>query len=395
MNILVIHEVSYDSKVVYEYQDFAERLAGRGHSVFVIDFDETGECIGPPRSVSRTGVGTVRVFSTPCVNKPILRFLTGRLLYPNFLRDFIREHAISAIWMYSVFVNGEKTIEVAKSEGVPVIFRALDVYHQVRQNPLIKYPLLLGEKFIYKNASHVSVTNLKMANYIRRVSKDCAEPSISVLSHGVDTQFFSPRQRDEEFSRRAGLKNESKVILFLGTLYPFSGLNHLLTAFHRHKSSHPNVKFVLVGDGEQEMLLRTLVTNLNLQDDVYFAGRAPYDEVPRWLSLADVTVTPFEINSITRDIVPIKSLQYLAMGKPLVSAPIPDVMSSIPQEVSGTFYQDISDPESFLQKTMGIAENSTLSRNLGQKAREYVATHFSIDETINKLEALIGSTTTR
>ena len=40
MKIAIIHEVSYLSKPVYEYQDFAERLASLGHEVTVFDFDE-------------------------------------------------------------------------------------------------------------------------------------------------------------------------------------------------------------------------------------------------------------------------------------------------------------------------------------------------------------------
>ena len=40
MKILWCHEVSYLDKPVYEYQDFPERLAARGHKVEVIDFSE-------------------------------------------------------------------------------------------------------------------------------------------------------------------------------------------------------------------------------------------------------------------------------------------------------------------------------------------------------------------
>lgn len=391
MNILVIHEVSYDSKVVYEYQDFAERLAARGHNVFVIDFDETGTHIKPPRKISRTGLGTVEVHSTPCINKPVLRFLTGRLFYPEFLRKFIRSHSISAIWMYSVFINGEKTIEIARAAGIPVVYRALDVYHQVRQNPLIRYPLLRGERYIYSNATHISVTNEKMGDYVRRLTGERKAPVISILNHGVDTDFFTPQQKDAEFSQRARLDSNSKVVLFLGTLYPFSGLDHLLKAFAKCKHLHPDIKFVVVGDGEQRPLLNQLVRELSLDNFVFFAGRAPYSDVPRWVSLADVTVTSFELNTITQDIVPIKSLQYLAMGKALVSAPIPDVMKLMPSKSSGVVYESIDRAEHFLNKALEIAENSLLSQRLGEKAREFVTRHFSVDRTVSRLESLLAS----
>lgn len=391
MNILVIHEVSYEGKVVYEYQDFAERLSARGHRVHVIDFDESGRHFGPQRCVSRTGIGKVELHQTPCLNLPILRLISGKLLFPFFLRRFIREKKIDVIWLYSVFINGEATIRVAQSLRVPVVYRVLDVYHKVRQNRLIQLPLLWGERFIYRNSDRISLTNAKMQVYVESLIGEPLGSRGEIHQHGVDTEFFRPMARDIELASQAGIEPGTQVILFLGTLYSFSGLDHLVREIARRRHDHPRVKLVIVGNGEQEMLLKRLVAELGLDQQVYLAGRQPYSEVPRWLSLADVTVTPFELNDVTRDIVPIKVLQYLAAGKPMVSAPISDVMKLAPTADSGVVYEDIGRPDRFMDATLALLASPSELKQSGEKARAFVLEHFSMELAIRRVEQSLES----
>ena len=390
MNVLVVHEVSYEGKFVYEYQDLAERLAAQGHQVYVIDFDAEGKYRATGKKVSRTGIGHVELHSVPQVDLPVLRLVSARLAYPKFLEKFIREKNISVIWLYSVFINGETTLDVARRLGVPVVYRVLDVYHQLRQNPWIKWPLLMGEKKIYREADHVCVTNEKLGHYVRDLIGPKAQPrELSTLYHGVDTEFFTPKSPDPEFKKQLGLSERDKVILFLGTLYTFSGLSQLFTEFAQVASSHPNLKWVVVGDGDQMPTLKALIREHRLENHVTLVGRRDYLEVPRWISIADVTITPFELNSITLDIVPIKILQYLAAGRPMVCAPIPDVMRLVPSEQSGVIYQDIAEPRTFLERLLELTRDEDLCRTLGEQGRNFVLKEFSIQKRVQTLEALL------
>ena len=78
MKILVIHEVPYLKKPVYEYQDFAERLASLGHQVSVFDFDQTGSGEKRTTRVSKTCLAEVELTNTGFIKLPVLSYLSGR-----------------------------------------------------------------------------------------------------------------------------------------------------------------------------------------------------------------------------------------------------------------------------------------------------------------------------
>lgn len=391
MNVLVVHEVSYAKKVVYEYQEFAERLAARGHRVTVLDFDETGDAAYRERSMSRTGAAAVTVRNTPYVDVPLVKYVSGRLNYRRLLRAAIAEGRVDVAFVYSVFINGSATVRICQRRGIPVVYRVLDAYHKLRQNPWTELPLYWGERFIYRHADVVCLTNEKMRAYVEGVAGIPLGDRCAVLEHGVDTELFRPAARDEELAAAYGIEPADRVALFVGSLYPFAGLDEVLRRMGTLLEACPAAKVVVVGDGPLMPVLRRLVAEGGLERRVVLTGMRPYAEVPRWLSLADVTFNSFQLNDITRDIVPIKMLQYLAAGKPVVSAPIPDVMRLFPERASGIVYRDIADGLGFARTLGELLGDAAQARELGAAGRALILRERSLDHTIDQLERLLAA----
>lgn len=65
---------------------------------------------------------------------------------------------------------------------------------------------------------------------------------------------------------------ENPVIITAGRLNKQKGQWHLIRAFNKVKKSIPNVKLVILGEGELEEDLRKLASELNVKDDVHFLG---------------------------------------------------------------------------------------------------------------------------
>ena len=386
MKILVVHEVSYRKKVVYEYQDFAERLASMGHTVNVIDYDADGDFEYKSFRCSKTGLAEVTVENTPYLNLPFVKYASGRLNYLKLLEQKLERKEVDVVFLYSIFINGTNTIRLCRKYGVPVVYRVLDVYHKIRQNPLMAVPLYFGERFTYKNADTISVTNEKMIPYVTKMAGGRTK-NITVLHHGVDTDFFKPMPRDPEFAKKHGILPEDKVALFLGTTYSFSGLDAVIERFQRLRERCPNAKIVVVGGGEQEARLKQLVETQGLSGSVILTGFRPYDEVPRWISLADLTFNSFYINDITRDIIPIKMLQYMACGKPVVCAPIPDVMRLFPSGESGMIYQSIEDADAFVDLLGNTLRDDVELQKLGTNALSFITRNFAMTQQISRLES--------
>jgi glycosyltransferase involved in cell wall biosynthesis len=73
-----------------------------------------------------------------------------------------------------------------------------------------------------------------------------------------------------------------------------------------------------------------------------YLGARDYDELPDVMAGFDVAMMPFAANEATRSISPTKTLEYLAAGLPVVSTPVPDVVSDY-----GHIVDIASDAESF------------------------------------------------
>lgn len=389
MNVLVVHEVSYADKVVYEYQEYAERLAGRGHNVTVIDFAETSGSARGERAISRTGAGTVTLRSTPYLDVPLVKYVSARRNYRALLRAAIAEGRVDVALVYSIFVNGTETLRQCRAAGIPVVYRVIDAYHKLRQNPWTMLPLYLGERYMYRNADVVCLMNEKLRAYVETVAGRPGGDRFTVVEPGVDTELFRPAPRDEALAAEFGIAPADRTALFVGSLYPFAGVDRVLANFDLLLEACPAAKLLVVGDGPLLPGLRRTVEERGLAARVVLAGRRPFVEVPRWLSLADVAFNSFQLNDVTRDIVPIKMLQYLATGRPVLSAPIADVMRLFPAEQSGALYEEIADGSAFARRLGALLQDDAHRSQLARRARETILRKWSLERTIDDLERVL------
>lgn len=388
MKIIVIHEVSYMDKPVYEYQDFSERLVARGHEVTVIDFCESRQSDLTYRKVSRTGQGYVQLISLPNNGLPILKYLVSRFQFPRLLKRIIGSQGADAVLLYSVFINGTGAISVCRKLGIPVVFRVLDAYHRLRKNRFQSWLLLQGQKYIYRNANSLSVTNEQLGRYVRELVPEGKVAPVRVTDHGVDTDHFSRIEFDAGLAAKLSIAPNDFVCLFLGTTYSFSRLDIFVRYLNDIRKTIPNFKLLILGSGELDEAIRLAAVEAEVTDYVLQPGMISYKDLPSYMSLVKIAICPFEINDITRDIIPIKILQYLAAELPVIATPLPDLCCKIPYEKSGVFYSATDEMENFVEMLVHTAA-SIDTDVVGSSARRYVSEHHSMDRVISELENLL------
>jgi UDP-galactopyranose mutase len=83
----------------------------------------------------------------------------------------------------------------------------------------------------------------------------------------------------------------------------------------------PEWSFVMVGP-----VVKISEDDLPKRPNIHYLGSKTYDELPAYLGGWDVALMPFAMNESTEFISPTKTPEYLAGGKPVVSAPIKDVV---------------------------------------------------------------------
>jgi glycosyltransferase involved in cell wall biosynthesis len=105
----------------------------------------------------------------------------------------------------------------------------------------------------------------------------------------------------------------------MGSFFYFSGLLDALDEFAEVSKSAPQLRFLLIGGGEQNSELRQRVGRLGLSEKVIFTGFVSYEDLPRYLKIADVAVNTLEPTLVANVAFPNKVLQYMAAGLPVAS----------------------------------------------------------------------------
>lgn len=92
-------------------------------------------------------------------------------------------------------------------------------------------------------------------------------------------------------------------------------------------SAKPNWNFIIIGP-----VVKIDPASLPNLQNIYYLGGKTYNELPEYLRSWDVAVIPFLLNESTRFISPTKTPEYLAAGKPVISASIADVVNPYGKE---------------------------------------------------------------
>ncbi|HQS97944.1 MAG: glycosyltransferase, exosortase A system-associated [Novosphingobium sp. 16-62-11] len=151
------------------------------------------------------------------------------------------------------------------------------------------------------------------------IARGYAPEKIAIMPNGVDLEMFGdPLPRDAALADELGL-GEGPVIGFLGSFYPYEGLDDMIAAMPAIVARVPDARLLLVGGGPAEATLREQAAASSAADAIRFVGRVPHHEVDRYYSLVDVVCYPRKAMRLTELVTPLKPLEAMAQGK-LVAA---------------------------------------------------------------------------
>ncbi len=396
MNILFVHEVDWLSKVVFDMHTLAESLALRGHSVYAVDYENTWRRnslfdFGSLRTrtfnnVSRAFEGSSVTLVRPGFLKiPGLSRITAAMTSHVVIRKILREKQIDAVILYSVPTSGLQVLAAAKRAGIPVLFRSIDVLHQLVPVPGLRSFTRRLEKIVYRDSELILSLTPGLTGYVRALGAD--EKRIRPLLMPVDMTIFHPGIDTGELRRRWGFRPDDRIILFMGTLFDFSGLDDILPLFGNITAKMPAVKLLITGDGPQRPELEALIDKHRLRDRVTITGFEPYDMMPLYINLAEICINTFRLTGATRDIFPGKTVQFLACGKPFLATPLPGLKAVIPGEGQGIVYAE--KPEEMIAAVMALLESPERRERLGKAGLDYVRRVHSFESIAAQLEGYI------
>ncbi len=389
MRLLVTQETDWLKRGPHQQHHLFERLAARGHSVTVLDFEilytpwPWAALVAPRRewaNIRRTPIASpgVTVIRPATLRLPLLaRPLSLFTFYFELVR-LCRTHRFDVIIDYALS-TGLPALIAARQFKLPFLFHVIDALHTLAPLAAARPLALAFERGLLRTANRTLYINEGLREYGLKLG---APPErASMIRSGVDLGRFRPDLEAATLRAKWGLAVDDVALLFIGWLYEHAGVDALMRCLPDLPS---NVKLLIVGAGEAEARLKTLRAELNLGERVIFTGPQPYDLAPQFMALADVCTLYFDVKPITRHIVPIKLYEYMAAGRPVLASPLPAVMQDTPPG-NGVLY--VADSQ--LLPTLKQLLDPVYRQTLGAQARAFVEAHCDWDKLTGDFESLL------
>jgi glycosyltransferase involved in cell wall biosynthesis len=136
-----------------------------------------------------------------------------------------------------------------------------------------------------------------------------------LLPHGVDAEHFSRHVGRNVPSPDSMQGMQHPVMGFFGVIGEWVDLELIA----RMAELREDWTWVLIGPSQ------TNVQVLQTCPNIFLLGSVNYQDLPSYARHFDVGIIPFVINDLTINVNPLKLLEYLACGLPVVSTPLPEV----------------------------------------------------------------------
>lgn len=230
----------------------------------------------------------------------------------------------------------------------------------------------------------ITVTRGIKQEMVRRYGVDADK--ISIITNGVDLKRFQPTE-SREARKKTGLSLSHKYVGFIGGLFPWHGLDHLVKAAPYILQEEPHTRFVIVGSGLMEARLRKMVVQEKVGHAFIFTGSVPFDAVPDYINSFDVCAVFFKrVRKDPGD--PIKLYEYLACGRPVAASNVTgygDVVESIGAGIS----VDSEDAVATAQGILALLKNRTRAENMGRKGFEKARACFGWGKKVEECEQVM------
>ena len=220
---------------------------------------------------------------------------------------------------------------------------------------------------------------------------------LGVWASGTNLERFDPGRLDGENveALRKRLHLEDKfVVMYHGVLSPSRGLRQTVEAMHSIVERYPDIALLFVGGGTDRAVLERMVHDFGLQDRVIFEGEVSHEAIPSYIALADVGILPFPRISWWRVSSPIKLMEYLAMGKPVIVTEIEAHRDVLGSNGFGIFIPS-EKPEDVAQGILEAYARRKDLKDVVQEGRQLIRDRYTWNQQAVQLADYLKSTCER
>jgi len=215
--------------------------------------------------------------------------------------------------------------------------------------------------------------------------------SIGIWPSGVSLEDFSITSLQKESFNPT--YSQSFVVMHHGSHGNSRGMEEAIQAMGVLDDSLKNkIKLVLIGIREknQEALLR-ICREAGVTDQVAILPRVAYEQIPSYIAQSDIGIIPLPPEKEWwRVSVPLKTLEYMAMGKPVIATNIPFHQRLFEKGECGILVH-ASNPEIFAHAITELYHSRKHFDEMAKIARDIIETHYTWDSIATDVEKYLST----
>ncbi|MDA8440977.1 MAG: glycosyltransferase family 4 protein [Peptococcaceae bacterium] len=323
----------------------AQTLRQAGYEVVII----------APHPASET-VGGIRICAVPPVTSRRERFLRTRDIYAQAKREQADIYHFHDPDLIPVGLLLQKRCHK------PVIYDVHEYYgdslltrHWIPKGlrPIVARTVNYLEKRAARSFAAIITVNTHMAGLFKR------ENPVGVILHNypLASQFVFPRPEVAK----------APFVLYLGGINRERGLEVILQAMVLVKAKFPGIKCELVGPVDTADLSPQFsdLAGWLERGNVQLRGKVPYTEVPKLLAQSSLALVPLLPTLNYQKAIPVKLLEYMAAGLPVVGSRFGYIEAIIRQNHCGRL-AEAGNPEALAAEICSLLEDPAAALACGQ-----------------------------
>tara|TARA_R110002049_G_scaffold2750_8_gene22329 strand:+ start:297620 stop:298750 length:1131 start_codon:yes stop_codon:yes gene_type:complete len=272
---------------------------------------------------------------------------------------------------------------VAHRENVPAIV------HSVHGAPFHPYQSAIAKNFFQRCERWAAKRCHRLISVADAMTDLMVEANIAprekftTIYSGMDVEPFlhAPEHR-QAIREKYGIGDEQIVIGKIARLFHLKGHDDLITAAEQVVAQHPNVRFLLVGDGILKPALQQRIESLGMQHHFIFTGLVAPDEVPPLIGAMDALVHTSYREGLARALP-----QSLIAGRPVVSYDIDGAREVAISDETG-FLVPPGDTASLADALGRLAADKSLRDRLGREGRSRFTDQFRHETMTKQIRAV-------
>jgi glycosyltransferase involved in cell wall biosynthesis len=273
--------------------------------------------------------------------------------------------------------TGVMMMDACRQARIPLVvhFHGYDAYaawHLERQHA--------GYQRLFEQASALIAVSHDMEQQLGALG--ARRETIHYNPYGVDLAQFAPTNPADN----------PPTFVAVGRFVDKKAPHLTLLAFHKLLRTVPEARLIMIGDGPLWDACQQMATALDIDHAVTFAGACSHEDVAAAMRQARAFVQhSLRPGSGDSEGTPVSVLEAGACGLPLVSTRHAGIKDVVIEEETGLLV-DEHDIAGMAAQMIRLAQEPALAAALGQRARERIASHFSLDHSIANLWYILEQT---